>query len=124
MIEVFKVIFEKLEADWPVYFEEKDSESFANDYIVFKLPPGSSTKYRDDLILEVTLWSYLGERDTTHLEEKWTELDRLLRNHMHLDADQWLEFQKIGQGMIPDSDKNIRRRELRYLVKREERIDY
>ena len=124
MIDVFTVIFERLSVEWPVFFEERDSEDFSSDYIVFKLPLSSSTKYRDDLILEVTLWSYLGDRDTVHLEQKWAELDKKLRHHMHLDDNQLLMFQKISQGMIPDPDKNVRRRELRYLIKREERIDY
>jgi len=124
VIDLFTVIFERLSVEWPVFFEEKDTESFANDYIVFKLPPSSSTKYRDDLILEVTLWSYLEDRDTVHIEQKWAELDKKLRHYMHLDDNQLLIFQKISQGMIPDPDKNVRRRELRYLIKREERIDY
>ena len=122
MIDVFKVIFERLNVGWAVHFEE--AQASTGDYIVFKLPPSSSTKYRDDLIVEVTLWSYLDGRDTTHLEEKWAEVDAKLKHHLHIDAGQLLIFQKLSGGMIPDPDKNVRRRELRYLIKREERIDY
>lgn len=119
-----KVVFAKINSGWKVYAEEVTGGSIPNDYIVYKFPPSSSTRYRDDLILEVTLWTRLGNRDTTHIERKWQEIDNALNGHVHLDANQWLKFEKISQGMIPDPDKNVRRRELRYLIKREERIDY
>lgn len=124
MIETMKVVFAKINTGWKVYAEEVTGDSVPDDYIVYKFPPASSTKYRDSLILEVSLWTHLNNRDTTHLENKWQEIDAALNGQVHLDANQWLKFEKIGQGMIPDPDKNVRRRELRYLIKREERIDY
>lgn len=124
MIETMKVVFAKINSGWKVYAEEATGDNIPDDYIVYKFPPASSSRYRDDLILEVTLWTRLGNRDTTHLENKWKEIDDALNGHMHLDATQWLKFEKLSQGMIPDPDANVRRRELRYLIKREERIDY
>lgn len=124
MIEVFKTIFQRLNTGWKVYFEEADGTLIPDDYIVFKLPPADAEKYRDNLILEVTLWSRLGDRDTAHLDQKWSDIDKQLKHYVHLDEHNFMKFEKISQGMIPDPDDNVRRRELRYLIKREERNDY
>ncbi|MDV2883835.1 hypothetical protein RYX45_01485 [Alkalihalophilus pseudofirmus] len=126
MIELMRTIFHRLDVGWKVYHEEargSEQNPVPKDYIIYKLPPYSSFTDRDDYVLEVTLWSFLDGRDTTHLELKWDEIDKRLKKYIHLDEYHLLQFVKTGGGQIPDPDPNVRRRELRYLIKRSERVD-
>ena len=126
IIELLKHVFQQINIDWRVYRSKAKgsaSDPIPNKYIVYKLPSTSSRVHRDDTVLEITFWTR-DESDTTELELKVEEIDRMLRNHRHIDEHHLLVFTKIGQSEIPDPDPLIERRELRYIIKQSERIDY
>lgn len=126
IIELLKHVFQQLNIDWRVYRSHATgttSDPIPDKYIVYKLPSTSSSVHRNDRVLEITFWTR-DISDTTELELKVEELDRKLRNHRHIDEHHLLVFTKIGQSEIPDPDKLMERRELRYLIKQSERIDY
>ncbi|MEO7904639.1 MAG: hypothetical protein ABIR91_02495 [Candidatus Saccharimonadales bacterium] len=125
IIDLLQTVFERLNTDWRVYYNRAVgtvADPIPDRYIIYKLPPYSSTVDRNDRILEVTFWTN-GVQNPTIIEQKVEEIDKRLRGYRHIDESHLLVFDKIGGGYIPDPDPIVERRELRYLIKQSERID-
>jgi hypothetical protein len=120
MINLLPYLFTKLsEAQKPVYFEIAPSTAVF-PYIVFKLPNSVNVESdRQDYVLQVDVWDK--KADTTPLEALTSLVDSKLYKHEHLDANQFLKFERENRLMIPDPDTSIKRRQLRYTVKQYER---
>ena len=117
MIDLLKVIFQKLSLSIPIDLEEA-SQGTSFPYATFKLEPSVEVvSNREDIPLIIDIWDNL--TDTTRLETHWDELYKALKDLRHLDENQLLIFTDPGRGMIPDPD--YRRRQIRYTIKRYER---
>lgn len=107
-----------------VFYELTDNGNLADaekyPYVIFDVLPLSQAEVnREDNIIEIDVWD-----KTTNpipLEELTTSLSDSLKDWQHLDDGQlfWLEF--VSRGSIPDPDAAIRRRQIRYRVKRYQR---
>jgi hypothetical protein len=99
-----------------VYLETAD-KGVIFPYVVFKIPnssdaDGNPNGNREDFILEVDVWDNLG--DTTRLEDLTTSIDAALQRTHNYNTSVAVSIYRLSKMMIPDPDKNIRRRQLRY----------
>lgn len=120
MINLLTTLFQTLsQAHGAVYFEEAPS-SAVYPYAVFKLPNSLEIESdRQDFILEIDVWD--DSADTTRLEQLTDALDKQLYKLRHLDTNYCLLFQRTNRLMLPDPD--LKRRQLRYLIKTYERVN-
>lgn len=88
-------------------------------YAVVSIQPlADSEKDRQDNIVEIDVWDQT--TDPMALEELTTKLDKALKKWKFTDDTQGFWLQRISRGNIPDEDINIRRRQIRYQIKRYE----
>ncbi|MCR6096854.1 hypothetical protein HXA31_20425 [Salipaludibacillus agaradhaerens] len=88
-------------------------------YIVFNLPTSTDAeRQRQDFILEVDIWDQT--TDTRALETLTDDIDKTIKKVRYVDDNQLLIFTRINRLMISDPDPMIRRRQLRYEIKRYE----
>jgi hypothetical protein len=100
--------------------EKEDDPYPPYPYIVFNLPTSTDTeRQRQDFILEVDIWDQT--TDLRPLETLTDEIDNALKKVRYIDDNQALMFTRINRLRIPDPDPTIRRRQLRYEIKRYER---
>lgn len=99
------------------WYERANTNEFP--YVVFDiLPLSSMEKDRQDNILEIDVYDHT--TDPTNLEELTTMIDQSLKGFKFSDDSRGFWLQRIYKGNIPDPDQNIRRRQLRYQIKRYE----
>jgi hypothetical protein len=120
MMNLLQVLFTKLsEIQKPVYFELAPSNAVF-PYIVYKLPNSTNVESdRQDYVLQVDVWD--NKSDTTALETLTNDIDKKLNKMEHLDFTQFIKIERENRLMVPDTDPEIRRRQLRYTVKQYER---
>ena len=104
-----------------VYFY-RAPEDAVFPYVVFNLPNSNMLETREDFVLEIDIWDR--NKDTTVLETLTgnidgnshilnpTGIDRLLIKTNTLS----IKFYKENRLVLEDSDKQINRRQLRYIV--------
>lgn len=118
MIDLLKITFGKLaESGTNIYFEEAPTNA-TFPYAVFTFPNSIDVETdRQDFTLQVDVWDNLP--DTTRLENATTQIDKQLYKLRFIDDKYLLMVQRENRLMIPDPD--IKRRQLRYIVKTYER---
>lgn len=128
MIELQKFIVSQLaESGKQVYFEQApERDPFTNvapkfPYIVYRFGTSSNDDmYREDIPLIVNVWD--NNPDTIPLDLLAESLDKKLKNIRHLDEYQQLTFVKEGRSPLTEPDLTIKGRQLRYTIRRYERV--
>lgn len=127
MIELQKFIVSQLaESGKQVYFEQApEIDPFTNvapkfPYIVYRFGVSLDDSYREDIPLIVNVWD--NKPDTIPLDMLAGSLDKQLKNIRHLDEHQHLLFAKEGRSPLSDPDIAIKGRQLRYTIRRYERV--
>lgn len=120
MVDKYEYVTEQLKKSCSrVSFKRaKDNDTFP--YVVYNLPSTSEVvANRDDIILEIDIWDI--QRDgydvISSIENLTDTIDKSLKDIRYLDGKHLLMFQRLNRLVLPDEDKNIERRQLRYLIK-------
>lgn len=104
----------------PRVYNEVANQNAIFPYVVFNIVTSSITeKNREDVIIEIDIWDYVkdGYDAVLNVELLTNKIDKFLKNNRHNDEESVFIFQKINRLSLPDEDKNIKRRQLRYVVK-------
>jgi len=104
----------------PRVFNEHATANAIFPYVVFKFTSSTNlVSDREDIILEIDIWDTQkdGYDATLNVELLTDKIDKFLKKNRHIDDNQFLMFQKINRLNLPDEDTNVRRRQLRYVVK-------
>jgi hypothetical protein len=119
MIDLLKITFGKLaESGTNIYFEEAPMNA-TFPYAVFTFPNSIDLETdRQDFTLQVDVWDN-NLTDTTRLENATSQIDKTLHKLRFINEQYLLIFQRENRLMIPDPD--LKRRQLRYIVKTYER---
>jgi hypothetical protein len=126
MSELIRDIYQALaQSNIDVYRRKAPSDA-QYPYAVFKLPTTTSYSDREDYILEVDIWdnenAWTQVEDIERITEITSNIDKAISKLQILNDTHLLIFQKINQLEIPDPDDSIRRNQLRYVIKRSERV--
>ncbi|WP_100406263.1 hypothetical protein [Bacillus solitudinis] len=110
-----------------VYYEVVRKDPVTNEpppypYVVYNFAT-DSTPSSDAInhILEVDIWDRPSNGDQTTIETLTDQIDKHLRGQRVLDVNQLLIFTRISKLPLNDPDHIIKRRQLRYQIKRYER---
>lgn len=87
--------------------------------VTYSLPTSSQEENREDFILEINIWG--NKPDCEEIDNITDSIEAKLKKVRYLDENQFLIFQKLNRFELTDTEEYIRRRMLRYLIKREER---
>lgn len=120
MLNIVKYLIKELKNITPRVYNEKATKEAIFPYVVVNFATSNIIeKDREDIILEINIWDYMKDSYDAFVavEELTNRIDKFLKGNRHIDDNQLLIFQKINRLSIPDTDENIRRRQLRYVVK-------
>lgn len=120
MIEIMKYLTKELKKLTPRVFNERATSNAIFPYVVFNIRTSNVTeRFREDVIIEIDIWDYQkdGYDAILNVESLTNKIDKFLRNVRHNDDNSVFIFQKINRLSLPDEDTNVKRRQLRYVVK-------
>lgn len=120
MLEIMKYLTTELKKFSPRVFNDNANTNAIFPYVVFSINTSSIIeKNREDIIVEIDIWDYQKDNyDATVNTELLTDrIDKFLRNVRHNGEKSVFIFEKIGRLNLPDEDGNVKRRQLRYVVK-------
>lgn len=120
MIEKYKFVTNLLKAVTPNVYPESAYDKTTFPYVVYNFPSSSPLeKHKDGIIFEVDIWDYdkEGYDVISEIEILTSQIDDVFKDCRHSMDGNFLLFQKIGRFPIPDEEKRIKRRQLRYLIK-------
>lgn len=97
-------------------FHESAGKGATFPYVVYKFPNSTDDFEKEDFILEVDVWG-VGE-NTRDLEELTDDISKALHKYHHYsEGVVQTSVYRINRVAIPDPDRNIRRRQLRFVCK-------
>jgi hypothetical protein len=117
MMDLLTFIYNQIQSTYEKTYFEKAPQDTLYPYVVFHLPNISEVEVREDIVLEVDIWTNTG--DIAELETITDNVDKKLNRLPNLDDN----FQcKIYRDTpyrltLPDQDETIDRRRLRYNIK-------
>lgn len=120
MLNIMKFLTKELKKINPKVYNERALSTTLFPYVVFKIRNSSLLENdREDVIVEVDIWDIQkdGYDAIVNIELLTDKIDKFLKNVRHNDENQVLIFSRIGRLNLLDEDSNIKRRQLRYLVK-------
>ena len=120
MLSIMKFLTSELHKLTPRVYNEYASDDAIFPYVVFNVRASNITeRNREDIVVEIDIWDYKkdGYDAIVNVELLTNEIDKFLRQVRYNGEDSLLIFQKINRLPIPDSDENVKRRQLRYVVK-------
>lgn len=120
MLNIMKFLTRELKKFSKQVFNENATENAIFPYVVFNVTSTSITeKDREDVIVEIDIWDYQkdGYDAIVNVEMLTDKIDKYLRSVRQKEGDSLLIFEKINRLSLPDEDSNIKRRQLRYVVK-------
>lgn len=120
MLNIMKFLTRELKNLTPRVFNENATPNAIFPYVVFNIRTSSVVERdREDVIIEIDIWDYQkdGYDAIVNVELLTNKIDKYLKSVRHIEDDSLLIFEKINRLSLPDEDSNIKRRQLRYLVK-------
>ena len=120
MLDIMKFLTQELKKISPRVFNGNATKDAVFPYVVFKIPTSNiMEKNREDVIIEIDVWDIQkdGYDATINVEVLTSKIDKFLKNARYNGDNSVLIFQKINRLSLPDEDENVKRRQLRYLVK-------
>jgi len=88
-------------------------------YVVYSIPANSADSFRDDVTLEIDIWS--DNIDTTDIEVLANNIYRKLHRFHHIDKNFQAVFYRLSNIPVPDPEEYIRRRRVSFLIRHYER---
>lgn len=120
MLDIMKFLTTELKKLTPRVFNENAPTNSIFPYVVFKIVTSNIVeKDREDVIIEIDIWDIKkdGYDAIVSVETLTDKIDKFLKKNRHNGENSVLIFQKINRLSLPDEDTNIKRRQLRYVVK-------
>lgn len=120
MLEIMKFLTLELKKLTPRVFNKRATSNTIFPYVVFNFRTTTvSERNREDVVVEIDIWDYQkdGYDAIVNIELLADKIDKFLRSVRHNGDNSVLIFQKVGRLNLPDTDTNIERIQLRYVVK-------
>lgn len=120
MLDIMKFLTLELKKLTPRVFNKRATSNTIFPYVVFNFRTTTvSERNREDVVVEIDIWDYQkdGYDAIVNIELLADKIDKFLRSVRHNGDNSVLIFQKVGRLNLPDTDTNIERIQLRYVVK-------
>lgn len=120
MLSIMKYLTTELKKLSPRVYNEYATSNAIFPYVVFNIRTSNILETnREDVILEIDIWDIQkdGYDAIVNVELLTDKIDKFLKDNRHNDENQVLIFSKIGRLSLPDENTNIKRRQLRYVVR-------
>ena len=117
MMDLLTFIYNQIQSVYAKTYFEKAPQDTEYPYVVFHMPNASEMEVREDIVLEVDIWTNIG--DIVELETITDNIDAKINRLLHLDTNFQCKIYRDNPYKlnIPDEDPIIDRRRLRYNIK-------
>lgn len=121
MIELFEFIYDELtKVHGDVWHREEIPQDASYPFVSFFIPTDSPLEvHRSDIILELDVWHSRGATNNVlgEIESLTNEIEEHFKRMRYIDNEKLIIFERLSRIPIPDTNPDIRRRQLRYRLK-------
>lgn len=119
MIDLQKFIISQLKAIHPRSYSELAPQDAVFPLVIYKLPNSDEINRREDFMIEIDIWDRPADGSTVSLQTLADQIDDALNRLVFTDkTNGWnVRLYRTNRLMIPDTDPNFKRRQLRYTAK-------